>query len=257
MILVIDIGNTNVVFGVFTEGGELINYWRKGSMVANSADEVGLFIKQLLLYEGIEVQDIQDIIIASVVPNTLYSITHMVQKYFGLEPFILTSDAKINFTIDYENPKQLGADRIANVVGAIEKYEPPFIIVDMGTATTFCAVSKDCRYLGGSIVPGITIAMDALYARAAQLTRIELERAERYISTNTQDSMQSGAYFGYIGQIEKIIVGMKEEMGEDATVIATGGLSTLVENDLKKFDVVDKLITLEGLYHIFRLNHEE
>ncbi len=256
MVFVIDVGNTNVVFGVFNNDGKLVNFWRRETSHKASADELGVFVLNVLKLEGIEKKDINHVMIASVVPNTMYTVTHMVQKYFGLEAFILDSNSRLNFTIGYDNPAQLGADRIANVVGALEKYKPPFIIIDMGTATTFCCVDENRRYLGGSIVPGITISTDALYQRTALLTRVELERADKYICTNTHQSIQSGAYFGYIGLIEHIVSGMKKEMNADPLVIATGGLTSLIVEDTKCFDVIDKNITLEGMYHIYRMNNE-
>lgn len=256
MVLVIDVGNTNTVFGVYLEDGQLLNYWRKRTFQANTADELGMFVCQLLALEEIKKEDIKHVVVSSVVPNNMFSLNHMIQKYFNLKAFIVDASVNLPFKIGYDNPFELGADRISNVVGALKKYKPPFIIIDMGTATTFCCVDEKSNYIGGSICPGLKISQDALYRSAASLTRIEIEPVKDYIATNTKQSMKAGIYFGYIGLIEKIVKGMKKEMGDSVKVIATGGLSTVVQDDIDCFDYVDKLLTFEGIYTIFLLNKE-
>ncbi len=255
MILIIDVGNTHTVYGLFNDDRKLVNYWRKQTDRSNTSDELGLFVSEMLKYEGVRREDIKDIAVSSVVPNVMYSLNHMIQKYFGIRPFYVSSDVKLSFNIGYDNPSELGADRIANIEGALKQYKPPMIIIDMGTATTFCALDKNLNYLGGNIIPGVGISMNALYEKAAQLRRIEIEGADKYIATNTVDGMKSGIYFGYIGLIEKIIDGMKKEMNEeDVTVIATGGISSTFENDVKGIDYIDKLVTLNGIYEIYLNN---
>ncbi len=255
MVLIIDVGNTHTVYGLYSNDGKLVNYWRKRTDIGNTSDELGLFVSEMLKYEGVKREDIKDIAVSSVVPNVMYSLNHMIQKYFGIQPFYVSSKNRLNFKIGYDNPSELGADRIANIEGALLKYKPPMIIIDMGTATTFCALDKDRNYLGGSIIPGVNISMNALYERAAQLRRIEIGDADKYIATNTVEGMKSGIYFGYIGLIEKLIDGFKEEMGNgDITVIATGGISSTFENDVKGIDYIDKLVTLDGIYQIYLNN---
>ncbi len=255
MVLIIDVGNTHTVYGLFDNNGVLLNYWRKRTDISNTSDELGLFVYEMLKYEGVSKEDIKDVAVSSVVPNVMYSLNHMIQKYFGLKAFYVSSDSKISFNICYDNPSELGADRIANIEGALLKYKPPMIIIDMGTATTFCALDRDLNYLGGNIIPGVGISMNALYQKAAQLRRIEIGDAEKYIATNTVDGMKSGIYFGYIGLIEKVIEGFKKEMGDDdITVIATGGISSTFENDVRGIDHIDKLVTLNGIYQIYLNN---
>ena len=182
----------------------------------------------------------------------MYSLTHAVRKYIGTEPLIVNSKSKMGLTIKYDNPKEVGADRLVNAVGAIKKYAAPLIIIDFGTATTFCAVSKEHEYLGGVILPGIKISLNALVEKTSKLPKIEIVKPEKIIGTTTVESMQSGMYYGYAGSVDSIVSKMKESFnGEKVTVIATGGLARMIASEAKTIDVIDSSLTLEGLKIIY------
>lgn len=253
MLLAFDVGNTNIVIGVY-DGDTIINYWRMSTNEANTADEIGIFVDQLFKHEGLDVNNVEDIIISSVVPNVMYSLQHMAQKYFDKEAMIIGPGIKTGMNIKYDNPRQVGADRIVNAVSAFHKYGGPMIIVDFGTATTFCAVTDKCEYLGGAILPGIKISSDALYQRAAKLTRVELVKPKKVICKNTTQSMQAGIIYGYVGSVDYIVKRMKAELGGNPKVIATGGLATLISSESEQIDVVDKFLTMEGLNRIYHMN---
>jgi type III pantothenate kinase len=254
MLLTFDVGNTNVVMGVYKEN-QLLTNWRMATDHSKSADELGIFITQLFKYENLKIDEVQDIIISSVVPHVMYSLLHMAQKYFDKEAIVIGPGIKTGMNIKYDNPRQVGADRIVNAVAGFKKYGGPLIIIDFGTATTFCAVSEKCEYLGGSILPGIKISADALYERAAKLTRVELIKPDRVICKNTTQSVQAGIIYGYVGSVDYIVGKMKQELGSnDVKVIATGGLSTLIASESKEIDVVDKFLTLDGLNFIYHMN---
>lgn len=259
MILVLDAGNTNIVLGVY-ENDELIADWRLSTDSKRTADEYGVQVIQLFLQSKIDPSDVEGVIISSVVPNIMYSIEHMIKKYFKIEPLIVGPGIKTGINIKYDNPKEVGADRIVNAVAAIEEFGKPLIIIDFGTATTFCAVSKNGDYFGGTICPGIKISSDALFEKAAKLPRVELIKPANVICKNTVNSMQSGIVYGYIGQIEYIVKKMKEEMvvmGQfDPLVIATGGMSKLIGEDSKIIDVIDPYLTLKGLKIVYEKNKE-
>ncbi len=258
MLLTFDIGNTNIVVGAY-KGENLIANWRIQTNSRRSADETGTIVYQFLQNQGIQKSEISDIVISSVVPQIMYTMIHMAQKYFEIEPMIIGPGTKTGIHVKYENPKQVGADRIVNAVAGIKKYGSPLIIVDFGTATTFCAISSKSEYLGGSILPGIQISAEALYDKAAKLTRVELAKMEKVICTNTSQSMQSGIYFGYIGSVDKIVTKMKDELvkygeKEEIKVVATGGLATLISEGSNMIDVVDRNLTLDGLNILYHLN---
>ena len=253
MLLAIDVGNTNIVYGVYYKN-QLIKYWRMSTDKSKSADELGMFLKQLLVHDGLSLSDIKDVIISSVVPTIMYSLQHMALKYFGKEALVVGPGIKTGMKILYDNPKQVGADRIVNGVAAFHKYGGPVIVVDFGTATTFCGIAKDMQYLGGAIAPGIKISSDALFQNAAKLTRVELQMPTKAIAKNTNESMQSGIIFGYVGLVDYMVRLFKEEMrGENIKVVATGGLSSLIASKSKEIDVVDKFLTLDGLKIIYDL----
>lgn len=251
MLLAFDVGNTNIVVGLFKDN-ELVDYWRMATHAQKTADEMGIFLLSVLREYG---TDIHDVIVASVVPHIMYSFHHMIQKYFRMEAIMIEPGIKTGINIKYDNPKQVGADRIVNAVAGLEKYGGPMIIIDFGTATTFCAITADRVYLGGAILPGIKISSDALYERAAKLTRVELVKPAHAICTNTMESVQSGIIYGYVGSVDHIVRLMKEEMNvANIKVIATGGLSTLIAKESNTIDLVDKNLTLEGLNIIYHMN---
>lgn len=256
MLLVFDVGNTNMVLGIY-EGTELKNYWRISTDKAKTSDEYGMLINNLFQYDNVDKNSIKDIIISSVVPNVMHSLENFCVKYFNKQPLIVGPGIKTGLNIKYDNPKQVGADRIVNAVAAIEKYKSPMIIIDFGTATTFCAISEKGEYLGGTIAPGIKISSEALFQRASKLPRVELLKPGMTICKNTVSAMQSGIIYGYVGLVDKIIAMMKKELGnEDIKVIATGGLSSLIASETDSIDCVDKNLTLEGLKIIYNKNKE-
>ena len=259
MLLAFDVGNTNIVLGVFDDG-KLITNWRMETDNRKSADEYGMLINQLFRYEGLKVEDVSDVIIATVVPSILYTLQHLSIKYFNRKAIVIGPGIKTGLVIRYDNPKQVGADRIVNAAAAVEKYGGPLIIIDLGTATTFCAVTEKGEYLGGTIAPGLKISSDALFEKTAKLPRVELEEPGHVICRNTNASMQSGLVYGHMGMIDFIVRKMKAELKEysetdqEPIVIATGGLATLIDNGIDCIDYVDKLLTLEGLEVLYRKN---
>lgn len=260
MILVLDVGNTNIVLGIYKDK-ELIADWRLSTDSKRTADEYGIQVIQLFLNSKLDPSDIEGVIISSVVPNIMYSLEHMIYKYFEVAPIIVGPGVKTGINIKYDNPKEVGADRIVNAVAAHELYKKPLIIIDFGTATTFCAVTEKGDYLGGTICPGIKISSEALFERAAKLPRVELIKPEVVIGKNTVISMQAGIIYGYIGQVNYIIEKMKKEMkayGENEPyVVATGGLSKLISEECKAINIVNNILTLEGLRFIYEKNKEQ
>ena len=250
MILLIDVGNTNVTIGA-CENNELKASWRMTTNKDQTSDEIGVTLRNFFTYNEIDIGKIEGTIISSVVPPIMYSLTHAVRKYIGTEPIIVKSTSKMGLTVKVDNPKEVGADRLVNAVAAIKKYKAPFIIVDFGTATTFCAINKDKEYLGGVILPGVKISLNALVEKTAKLPRIEIAKPDTVIGTNTVASMQSGMYYGYAGSVDNIVNKMKAELGEDATVIATGGLARMIAREAKTIDTIDSGLTLEGLKIIY------
>lgn len=254
MILVFDVGNTNIVLGIY-EGKDLKYFWRVSTDKNKTSDEYGMIINQLFKYNGLDLLDVEAVVISSVVPTLMYSLQAMSIKYCNKEPLIVGPGIKTGMNIKINNPKELGADRIVNAISGFEKYGGPLIIVDFGTATTFCAITKDGDYLGGVITPGIKISSDALSQRTAKLPKVELVKPENVIGKDTIRSIQSGIIFGYAGMVDTIVNRMKEEMPTKVEkVIATGGLSTLISSESSTITHVDKLLTLEGLRMIYEKN---
>ena len=259
MILLVDVGNTNIVIGI-CEDNKYIASWRISTDTKKTSDEYSIQLMQLFTQNGLDPKQVKGIIISSVVPNIMHSLENMVRKSFNIEPIVVGPGIKTGINIKYDNPKEVGADRIVNAVAANELYNKNLIIIDFGTATTYCALTKEGNYLGGCISPGIKIASDALFERAAKLPRVELELPRSIICKNTVSSMQAGILYGYIGQVEYIVNKIKNEMItmglENPYVIATGGLANLIAKSTDVIDKVDSGLTLEGLRIIYDKNKE-
>lgn len=256
MLLAFDVGNTNIVLGVYKDK-KLIKYWRMSTDKSKTSDELGMLVNQLFAYDGLDLKDVTDVIISSVVPTIMYSLQHMTYKFCNKEAIVVGPGIKTGINVKYDNPRQVGADRIVNAVSAFHKYGGPIVVVDFGTATTFCAISEKCEYLGGTISPGIKISSDALFQRAAKLPRVELNKPKGVICKNTIQSMQSGIIYGYVGLVDYIVDRMKKELkSKKVKVIATGGLASLIASESKTIDDVDRFLTLEGLRLIYEMNRE-
>ena len=259
MLLAFDVGNTNIVLGVFKDG-KLIQNWRMETDSNKSADEYGMLINQLFEYEGLNIKEVKDVIISTVGPSVLYTLQHLSMKYFNRKAIVVGAGIKTGLVVKYDNPKQVGADRIVNAVAAYAKYGGPLVIIDFGTATTFCAITENAEYLGGTIAPGVKISSDALFEKTSKLPKVELEEPGHVICKNTIESMQSGLVYGHMGMVEYITNKMKAELetlsptGKTAKVVATGGLATLIEKGIDCIDHVDKMLTLEGLQLIYEKN---
>lgn len=256
LLLVIDVGNTNIVLGVYEED-KLLYDWRIATDKDRTSDEYGLLFEQIFKYNGLSTKDVKNIIISSVVPPLMHTLPAMSIKYFNIKPIVVGPGVKTGMNIKYDNPREVGADRIVNAVAAYEKYGGPLIIVDFGTAITFCAVSKEGEYLGGAITPGIKISSEALFLRTAKLPKVEIAKPKNVIAKNTINSIQSGVVYGYIGMVDYIIEKMIEELkegDEEIKVVATGGFSNLIAAESKYIKKIDKLLTLEGLRIIFNRN---
>jgi type III pantothenate kinase len=255
VIFVFDIGNTNTVLGVY-DGDQLKHHWRIETNRNRTDDEYGMVIKSLFNHVGLALSEINGIVISSVVPPIMFALERMCEKYFNLKPLVVGPGTKTGLNIKYENPREVGADRIVNAVAAIHDYGSPLIIVDFGTATTYCYVNELKQYMGGAIAPGINISTEALYSKAAKLPRIEITRPEGVIGKNTVSAMQAGIVYGYVGQVEGIVKRMKEQSKTEPTVIATGGLAQLISQESDVFDVIDPFLTLKGLQLIYKRNLE-
>ena len=254
MILTLDIGNTNMKTALFN-GMDMVHYWRLSTNRNRTSDEYGMSLMNLLNHHGIEPGAVEGIMMSSVVPQINFTIEHMCRNYFGMEPMKIEPGVKTGINIKYENPRELGSDRIANAVAAYELYGGPCITIDFGTATSFGAISAKGEFLGGAICPGLRLAADALTERTAKLPRFELVKPESVIGRNTVANMQAGIVYGYIGQINYIVNRMKREMNvPDVKVIATGGLAVLVAGESRVIDIMDGLLTLKGLCLIYKKN---
>lgn len=256
MLLVIDVGNTNIVFGVYDEEN-LIYDWRIATEKNRTSDEYGLLFEQIFRYHGLEPNEVSDVIISSVVPTLMHTLPVAFIKYFNRTPLVVGPGVKTGMNIRYDNPREVGADRIVNGVAGFEKYGGPLIIVDIGTAITFDVISREGEYLGGAIAPGIKISTEALFMRTAKLPKVEIAKPDNVIGRNTVNSIQSGIVYGYIGMIDYIIERIIDELGEEVggvKVISTGGFSSMIASESRYIEKIDKLITLEGLRTIYERN---
>lgn len=256
MLLAIDIGNTNITFGVF-DGTELRAHWRVATARHRMADEWAVILKNLMDLKGLSFGGIDAAIIASVVPTLTGAIEAMIEGYLHVRPLLVEPGIRTGIRVLYDSPRDVGADRIVNAVAAFKRYGGPAIVIDFGTATTFDAISAEGDYLGGAIAPGIIIAVEALFERTAKLPRVELVLPPRAIGKNTVHSIQSGLMFGYVGLVEGIVRRFKAELGEKSVVIATGGLADVVASETRVIDYLDPYLTLEGLRLIYSMNTEE
>jgi type III pantothenate kinase len=252
MLLVIDVGNTNIVYGLF-DGTRLVHQFRVETSRGRTADEYAVVVRQLLSMRDVAPADVKAAIVASVVPALTEPMLELVRRGFGLEALVVGPGIKTGMSILYENPREVGADRIVNAVAAYERFHSGLIVVDFGTATTFDCVTPRGEYLGGVIAPGVQISADALFARAAKLPRVEIQRPPKVVGRNTQHSMQSGIVFGYVGLVDGLVDRLVEEMAfPECAVVATGGLARLIAPLSRTIRDVDDDLTLTGL----RILHE-
>lgn len=254
MLLAIDIGNTNIKYGVW-DGENLKASFRVASRLSRTADEYGSVLVNLLLNSDIKKTDVDGIIVSSVIPTLNYTMCHMCEYFFGITPMMVGPGVKTGINIKTENPKEVGADRIVNNVAAYKKYGGPVIVIDFGTATTFNVVDGSGAFIGGVIAPGIKTALEGLVSSTAQLPMIELVSPKTAIAKNTETNMQAGIIFGFSGLVDNIVGKIKKELGDtDVKVVATGGLGEIIAKETKNITVVDRTLTLFGLKTIYDLN---
>ncbi len=259
MLLVLDVGNTNTVLGVFeskSEGhfGDLRAHWRVSTNKTQTVDEYGVLFRNLFQMAGIDLGPLSGIVVSSVVPPLDSTLREVCEKYFHTKALFIEPGVKTGMPLHYDNPQEVGADRVVNSVAAFEKYGGPCVIVDFGTATTFDCVSVKGEYLGGVICPGIGISAEALFERTARLPRVDIRKPQRVIGTNTVASMQSGLFYGYLGLVDGILARLLEDLGKDTKVVATGGLAPLIGENSSFIKNVDDLLTLDGLRIIYERN---
>jgi len=261
MLLAIDVGNTNIVLGVF-DGATLVQSWRLQTLRERTSDELGLLVDGLFAHSHIDRSRIRGVILGSVVPPLTGTIRQMVERYFGVKALAIEPDVETGMPILYKNPAEVGADRIVNAVAAYEKFGGPkhgpgrpMIVVDFGTATTLDAVSAKGEYLGGAICPGVQISADALFQRAARLPRIDVRKPASVIGQTTVGAMESGLFYGYVGMVEGLVRRMSAELGGDAICVATGGLADVIAPETTLIQHVDPDLTLDGLRIVWERNN--
>lgn len=253
LLLVVDVGNTNTVVGVYSDD-ELAGHWRLSTNRQRTADEWGILLRDLFGFHSFRFQDVEGVIISSVVPQLMLSLERMSLGYFNVQPLIIGPGMKTGMPIRYDNPREIGADRIVNAVAGFRKYGGPLVIVDFGTATTFDAVSADGEYLGGAISPGLVVATEALFERTAKLPRVEFVSPKSAIGKNTVSSIQSGIVFGFVGLVDGLVRRICRELGGKVHVVATGGLAELLAEHSTTINDVDQFLTLDGLRLLYELN---
>jgi type III pantothenate kinase len=257
MLLALDVGNTNTVLGLYRFEGEkpeLAAHWRVTTHRTQTVDEYGVLFVNLFNMNGMAPDQVKHIIISSVVPPLDTTLRHVCENYFHIQPLFVEPGIKTGMPLIVDNPAEFGADRLVNVVAAYKRYGGPCVVVDLGTATTFDVVSARGEYLGGAIAPGLGISADALFSRAARLSRVDVKQPAKVIGTNTVIQLQSGLYYGYIGLVDGILERIFGELGEQPRVIATGGLAKLISKDSHYFREIDEMLTLDGLCILFERN---
>ena len=254
MLLVIDVGNTNMVIGLY-RGDDLVKTWRMNTQTNRTSDEIGIIINSFFKDDNIDLKEIKGAIIASVVPNIMYSLTHSIKKYIGIEPMVVSADMDLGITIVRDNPKECGIDRVVDIVAAKELYGTPAIVIDYGTANTFDVINEKNEFITGFITAGVKICADELYSRSAQLPKVELVSPKSIVAKDTVSSLQIGIVAGRIGETIGIINALKEGLNiPNAKVVATGGLANIIDPDRKIFDVYDPVLTLTGIKILYDRN---
>ena len=256
MILAMDIGNTNIKTALF-DGKEMYKYWRMSTNIQSTSDEYGIRLSSMFAHEGVPVDVVEGIVVSSVVPTINFTIEHMLLNYFGKAPLVVAPGIKTGINIKYENPRELGSDRIANAVAAYDEYGGPCIFIDFGTATTFGVVDAEGSFLGGTICPGIKLSSEARVTGTAKLPRFELAKPDNVIGRTTLANLQSGMYYGYVGLVRNIVRKIRQELKQEALVVATGGMALMIAEESKAIDKLDGLLTLKGLRLIWERNNPE